>query len=244
MAYFSAKPYLEVNREERFFCALLAHALLASRKTRSSFVRLLHERCGVTLDSNDLQVFVEAAVLRDYWHDLGNRLAYSDKLDAQRLAVVEASLASEGLPVDLMTHFAFFRTTAAQPKVWYPGRWNLRSATGTEYVRGLQRIKWSFNAKPDLLLISPTAALVIEAKLESGEGRDAELGYEQFDVQHKVISLWKTLIPSFGPLHIERCALELRPRAGLSWRDVRAVLAVDELDAYSVACFDQLQRYK
>jgi hypothetical protein len=35
------KPYYAVNREERFFCSLLAHALLSSAYFRRSFVELI-----------------------------------------------------------------------------------------------------------------------------------------------------------------------------------------------------------
>ena len=34
---FRAVPYLDVNREERFYCSLLAHALLAHRTARVAF---------------------------------------------------------------------------------------------------------------------------------------------------------------------------------------------------------------
>jgi hypothetical protein len=63
---FNDKPYLSVNREERFFCVLFAHALLASDSSRKRICEILFQRLDVELDPDALEVFLEVAALRDW----------------------------------------------------------------------------------------------------------------------------------------------------------------------------------
>jgi len=53
---FNDKRYSEVNREERQFCALLAHSLLASRTCRERFAALVKQRTAVSLDPDEIRV--------------------------------------------------------------------------------------------------------------------------------------------------------------------------------------------
>ena len=46
---FNDRPYIAVNREERFFCALTAHALLSSLVIRDRFVHLVNAKLKVSL---------------------------------------------------------------------------------------------------------------------------------------------------------------------------------------------------
>ena len=54
--------YQEMNREERYFCFLLGHALLTSSLFRDRFCKL------IGLPNEGLEVYPEAAWLRDYWY--------------------------------------------------------------------------------------------------------------------------------------------------------------------------------
>jgi hypothetical protein len=53
---FNNNRYSEVDREERFFCFLFAHALLMSRSVRIGFAKLAMERCNIALDPDSLEV--------------------------------------------------------------------------------------------------------------------------------------------------------------------------------------------
>ena len=78
---FNDKPYLSVNREERFFCALFAHALLASSSSRKRICDILHRRLaemayreGVTLNllvNLALKGFVDQGREEDVSTELG-----------------------------------------------------------------------------------------------------------------------------------------------------------------------------
>ena len=56
---FNANPYWKVNREERFFCFLFAHALLSSRAVRVSFAELAKRKSDIALDPDELEAYVE-----------------------------------------------------------------------------------------------------------------------------------------------------------------------------------------
>ena len=51
---------------------MLGHALLMSKQVRLGFAELAQRKCNVSLDPENLEVFVEAAALRDYWRELGD----------------------------------------------------------------------------------------------------------------------------------------------------------------------------
>ena len=74
------------------------------------------------------------------------------------------------------------------------------------------------------MLLSPSVGLVIEAKLESGEGRIEEIGYEQIETQRLIVRLWKAFIPGFAYVREEPTTLKLvnDVAAGLTWEDLIA----------------------
>ena len=162
---FNNKPFQQVTREERHFCFLLGHSLLSSQLARQAFVSLAGEK-NVSLDADNLQVFVEVAALRDYWSDLGNPRKYCDKTRRARESVLRALLEHQGLPVDKLMKLGFLWSTGREPKLHSPGRWSLKlmdkelNEVFTDDqkradVRSLLcALKWAFNAKPDFLMIS------------------------------------------------------------------------------------------
>ena len=76
----------------------------------------------------------------------------------------------------------FWTGVVGKSKLWSPGRWSEKSLKESG-LEALIPVKWAFNAKPDLMILSGEQALLIEAKLESGEGRDEQSGYEQLSSQ-------------------------------------------------------------
>jgi len=229
---FRPKPYLEVNREERFFCFLLAHALLAHREARVAFAEMVtsaHPQCD--LDPDDLQVYVEAAVLRDFWNDLGDPRDYDEDTARRRRRVLDALLEHQGVSIPVDDDDLFW-TSSERRKLWSPGRWSTEALR----ERGLERLlslKWAFNAKPDFLLVSPGHALVIEAKLVSGVGRSE--GYHQLETQNLIASLLMEYVPAFEGARIETTTLGVADDKGLNWGDTVRAIDVEGLDAFTRA---------
>jgi hypothetical protein len=264
---FGSEPYLDVNREERFYCFLLGHALLVSPHVRASFTALAQPH--VALDANTLEVYVEMAALRDYWIVLGDPLEYSEETHARRRAVLEHLLSCCTLSSELIDQQDFFWTGKGDArKLWSPGRWRLPKESSEELpyavLQNLWNLKWAMNAKPDMLLMSPGAALIVEAKVESGEGsyggkqgsegvskRGARAEAEVFtakqkDIQGLIGKLMRATIPAFRDVRISNATLGLpgREDAGeafdFTWEQVRVLCDTDEVDAFTRAAFGAL----
>lgn len=241
---FNPKSYLAVNREERFYCFLFAHALLSSPSYRERIVALIRDRRGVELDPTALEVFVEVAALRDFWNDLGDPREYNRETHERRLAAIHAIMGMESIDPTIIDKCPVFWTGKPGSKLWYPGRWDVRELEGAG-LRQLKRIRWAFNAKPDILLLSPKAGLVIEAKVESGEGRDEEAGYDQIETQKLIISLWKALIPAFERIDAEPATLKLvNSSHNLMWEDVIPGDGEKDVDEFTRRGLAGLRRYR
>ena len=229
---FKPRSYLAVNREERFFCFLVAHALLAHREARVAFAEMVtaaHPRCH--LEPDDLQVFVEAAVLRDFWNDLGDPQAYDEDTARRRRQVIDELLRQQGASITV-DEDALFWTSKERRKLWNPGRW----PTAMLRERGLDRLlslKWAFNAKPDFVLVSPGHALMIEAKLESDIGQSE--GYHQLETQRLIATLLPQFVPAFEGVRVETTTLGVNVEDGLNWSDAVRALDVEGLDAFTRA---------
>ena len=94
---FNDKPYFKVNREERFFCALFAHTVLASQAYREELVDLARRRFDIALDPHKIEVYLEVAALRDYWNDLGDPAKYTRETHNRRRAVLDTILTMRGI---------------------------------------------------------------------------------------------------------------------------------------------------
>ena len=150
---------------------------------------------------DEAEVYVEFAYLRDYWHSLEH------DNDAKRRFIFD--LFSR---VGRLRHYEndsfpsvigeFNRTFMGSPgtrirnDIVYPGRWSVtglfeRFRARRDEFGDFCRFKWSFNIKPDIVVLLPgSKPLCIEAKFESKEGRyptsssdcaafDAAFGKEQ-----------------------------------------------------------------
>lgn len=236
---FNDKPYSAVNREERFFCSLFAHALLSSPPFRERIVGLVADRLEMVLDPLNLHVYLEAAALRDYWRDLGDPGQYDAVTHARRRAILDAVLRSVEVDPHLIDAHELFWTAGTGSKLCYPGRWSRQQLQAVGLGK-LLAVRWAFNAKPDMLLLSPSGALVLEAKVGSGEGYD-DAGYQQMETQQRVVELWRELIPCFSRIPIRLATLKARRDPhGIAWSDVIAELEGIEVDAFTRACFQRL----
>lgn len=239
---FNDKPYSSVNREERFFCNLFAHSLLSSAAFRQRFADFATQRLDVALDPENLQVYLETAALRDYWHDLGNATKYDADTHARRRAVLDAILRMFEIDPVVIDNTSFFWTSGPGSKLWYPGKWS-KDKLKESGLDSLIQVCWAFNAKPDMLLLSPSGALVIEAKVESGEGNN-DSGYDQLGTQKLIIQLWRNLIPCFSSTPFRLTTLKLRQSPdGITWSDVLGELDGVDIDAFTKTCFQRLVQY-
>lgn len=245
---FNDIPYWKVNREERFFCFLFAHALLSSRSVRVGFAELAKEKCDMeqALDPDELEVYVEVAALRDYWYDLGNPSEYSNLTHDRRRTVLEQILTIRKVDPGILDKHDLFWTSPNKKKLWCPSHWGIEELKNAGLEK-LKEVRWAFNSKPDMLLVSPKTMLVIEAKLESGEGRKDETGYKQYDILPLIVDLWKQLIPEFHQQkrQLAQAKLELKASSNnsITWADVIELLAASDIDAFTRNSLDQLKKY-
>lgn len=244
---YNEKSYLEVNREERNYCFLFAHALLMSSVLRESFSRLVQDRFGITLDPKALEVYVEAAALRDYWYDLGDPLSYNEETGRRRREVVEHILRFFGKSPDLIDQHDLFWTKSIGSKLWYPSHWNIDSLKHAG-LEDLIDVKWAFNAKPDILIISPESALVIEAKIVSPEGckvdRERDLTYNQLKIQELIIKIWQLLVPGFKMKKIELALLNVNGGdKGIAWSEIVGLIEKSDVDDFTCRSLVMLNRY-
>ncbi|MFO0552240.1 MAG: hypothetical protein U0271_27885 [Polyangiaceae bacterium] len=240
---FNAKPYYEVNREERNYCALFAHALLSSSDCRERACVVIRRRTGVALDPHHLEVYLEVAALRDYWNDLGDPQRYDEETHRRRRAVLDAILSFSSTDTGVIDREPLFWTNGVGSKLWSPARWDLH-ALDSASLPHLKEVRMAFNAKPDILLMSPTSAVVLEAKVESGEGRNEAVGYAQIKTQKLIVDLWKKLIPIFQPLHVVLATLKLRRASelDLEWADVLEMVDSSGVDAFTKTALGRLAR--
>lgn len=237
---FNNNTYLYVNREERFYCALFAHTLLSSASVRESCSKLINARFNVSLDPDRLEVFVEAAALRDYWRDLGDPRTYTDETHRRRLEVLTDALNLLDVPAQVIDDHDFFWTSSARRKLWSPGRWNVQSIKRAD-LEELLHLKWAFNGKPDLMLAAPAGVMLLEAKVESGEGKDAESGYAQFENQKLIGRLLKELVPVYHDAKFGNGWVVNNGRSdGITWREIAGWCDGGEVDEFTRKAFGRL----
>jgi hypothetical protein len=221
-----------------------------SKQVRENFVQLLEEKkLAIAIEPNELEVYVEVAALRDYWHDIGNPSLYTEETHARRKEVLISILKYFNLPASTLDDHDFFWTTTKREKLRSPSRWSEQKLK--QAGAGLEKlieVKWAFNAKPDILLSSPKTALFVEAKLESGEGKNDESGYKQSETLKLITHLSKLLIPEFAKKELNIMTLELKPTTidvarGITWKDIISLVENSDVDSFTRDCLSQLQRY-
>ncbi|MFC2066843.1 hypothetical protein ACFLUO_07340 [Chloroflexota bacterium] len=248
---FLNQSYIEVNREERHYCSLLAHALLSSEIVREEFAALVSEE--VKLDPAQTEVFIEVAALRDYWHALydGNPRLYNDTTSANRKAFLEEILTIYDIPIDIIGKEKLFWTKGIGSKLWNPGHWTIPEIEKPKlgHIDQLKKLKWAFNAKPDMMIVSNNQAILVEAKLESGEGKYGDDGIGQREIQETIGELMpKLIIPAFEDIVFHNMLLAKKlPKdnewqLSITWKEIIEIImkAKAQLDAFTVNNFEQL----
>ena len=94
------------------------------------------------------------------------------------------------------------------------------------------------------MVLSNNELLIIEVKLESSEGRN-DYGYNQYEIQKKIVHLMQLLIPYFKDYKALLACLELAPKNGVSWHEVlKIVQDVPFTNSFSKQSLLDLKKYK
>ena len=217
-----------------------------SGQVRQGFTELASKKCNVSLDLDKLEVYVEAAALRDYWRDLGDPVDYLPDTHNRRKVVLELIFEKYSISADVLDKHDLFWTSPERKKLWNPNHWNIEALKAAE-LDELIKVKWAFNAKPDLLLMSPESMLVIEAKVESAEGCKADVEYKQFQTQKLISELWQLLILGFQNCKLVNAVLNvsssLEDIPVIQWSEIIDLITGSDVDEFTRKAMGQLRRY-
>lgn len=235
---------MEINREERFYCFLVCHAILSSGGFRKGFLNLIEGKYNVNLDQNGIEIYPEAAVLRDYWHNLGNPKKYDKKTNERRRSLLGYLLINYvNLPESTIDENRFFWTNYGKPnnKLWSPGHWDLKSINGNGFKEGqikkLYDIKYAFNCKPDIMLVSNDTIILFEAKVESKIGRNNQ-GYDQYETQIFLGKLLKDLVPIYNNGTFLNILINHESnKENISWEELVCIMNDSDIDQFSRKSF-------
>jgi hypothetical protein len=194
------RPFYEFLREERQYCAVLAHLLMSRRDNVSKFVDLINRYLPETerfADDGEAEIYLEYAYLRDTWDALKAELRVEPRrnratsydavnlkkrefvIDLLRRVPSLQGIAGSTLPETAMMWNEYFMGTAgrriirevASPALWSVAGLEEQFGGEPDVFYDLCRVKWSFRIKPDLVVLLPRQRpICVEAKMESGEG--------------------------------------------------------------------------
>lgn len=222
---FNNKPYTAINREERHYGFLFGSALIHDINFAEAIITKYNNLLGSDLDFRQFEIYFEVAALRDYWFDLGDSFKYSSETHQKRRIILETILEQKGYDKGIIDREKVFWTNGniGAGKLWCPSEWNIKELERFEKSKNdLATVRWSFNAKPDVLMVSNQSAVFIEIKIESGAGK-SDSGYNQLEIQEQISKWMKLLIPEFSDKQFYNSSLTLNNELeikGLTWSDV------------------------
>lgn len=194
-----AKPYMSINREERNLTALLYGALLVNNNM-SKMLNLVGY--DLPVEPEQTVAYYEYAFLRDLWNrgELDN--AGKRELITQLLATKDVQALESVSTGDWNKHFGCGGPNPSTKSIQSPGSWVLtrydKNIPDNDEFLQTTRFKWCWNTKPDIVVHTTlNHALVIEAKLEAGEGR-----YPGSKDDRGVFALRK--LPSVGQFELQQ----------------------------------------
>lgn len=192
-------PYHKFNREERHLAAILFHLLQDYENVRSLLT--LAKLDWEIRSQEEFGIYFEYALIRDLWAEIGPprpsqatpamQRAERDEANRKKHAVILGILRTQ-FQLEIIGHLemlkrsedilAFNKFFTGSPKylkeIVSPSKWRIDALAGGEprlsdtEVMTAAKIKWAFNAKPDLVIHTDcNHALCLELKLESDEDR-------------------------------------------------------------------------
>ncbi len=166
----SERRYYEFVREERLFCAALAHLLMQKGSNLDTFLRLVNARLAADsklpiADLESTEIYIEFAFLRDYWNTLEHDNSAKRRLIFDLLSRVDGlrHYQSDSFPsavAEFNGTFMGARGERIKNDIVYPGQWGVASlferfGAQPDEFRDFCRFKWSFNIKPDIVVLLP-----------------------------------------------------------------------------------------
>lgn len=249
---FNNKAYSTINREERHFGFLFGSALIHDLNFAEVILTNYNNLIGSDLDYKKFEIYFEVAALRDYWFDLGDSFKYSAETHQKRRGILATILEQKGYDKRIIDSEKVFWTNGniGTGKLWCPSEWNIKELEKFEKSKNdLASVRWSFNAKPDVLLVSNNSAVFIEIKIESCAGK-SDSGYNQIEIQEQISKWMKLLIPEFSDKRFYNTSLTLNNELeikGLTWLDVINTLKLTSNgkhgSKYVKECISVLTRY-
>lgn len=179
---FSEKDYFEINREERHLALLLAASIIYEKDFRNSFFNKVNKKIGIDLHDDMFDLYFEVALFRDYWHECTEHEKFIRHL-----------LRTFKINVSNVDHPVFWSKAKGYGRVCFPGQWQDGRIEQHSEKKTLYKIKWLFNAKPDLFIVSKDYGVFIELKLESPFGDYDK--YSQVDTLYDIANNITKLVP-------------------------------------------------
>lgn len=167
------QPYLAINREERNLAAVLYAAMLVNDNLTKLLTLVNY---NLPIKPSETVAYFEYAFLRDLWNQGGLNNDDKRTLITELLATDDVKALATASTGEWNEHFGCGGKTLSVNYVQSPGSWALArydtNIADDDDFLATTRFKWCWNTKPDLVVHTTLDhALVIEAKLESEEGR-------------------------------------------------------------------------
>lgn len=254
---FNNNPYFQVNREERHFGFLFGSAIIHNQDFAQKVFDRYNSIFGSDLDAKSFDIYFEVAALRDYWHALGKTDEDYEKTHPKRRIVLNTILERMDYDPAIINQFGVFWTNGniGSGKLWCPSEWNIHELKEIPSSgKNLVSVRWCFNAKPDILIVSHKSAVFIKVKIESAGGR-SNSGYDQLKTQKQISYLMQLLIPEYATKTFHNSSLTLHDELsvegkkinGITWKeviyDLKSTMGTSPGSIYTHLCLSELQRY-
>jgi hypothetical protein len=183
--------YVRINREERNLAAIFYHVLLQKNNLKQ-FLDYLNVDYPIVRE--EIGIYFEYAFLRDLWHHIGSDTKYNNtkrNLIIESLKPVNADYLKDCSIKQFNEYFGAVPVPSSE-YIQSPSNWSIMKFTNNvesddEFLK-ICEYKWCYNAKPDIVIhTSNDQAILIEAKLESGEGKYPSSKKELEEFKHRNI---------------------------------------------------------
>jgi len=171
--------YFKIDREERNIAAILYHILLSKWPDNlNKFLQLIPGMSSIAMNDRGVGIYFEYSYLRDLWAQIDGADANGKKRELiYRCLKPENMVEMEGMSTLEFNTFFGAVPKASRKFIQSPGNWcigrfkdNYKNSDNEQFLK-VCMFKWSFNAKPDIVIhTSYDTAVCIEAKYVSGEG--------------------------------------------------------------------------